>query len=400
MGEKKLWLPSLRSGKPDWLQMLQSLGQLYVRAIKIDWLGFDRDYFRNKLELPTYPWQRKRYWITDIRERKSQDKKSIKSEEKVQLNGVNIQLKEIQMNKDKILQQPKLRLSDPESLSLSNAVSTEVPPKAVQVKPTADIESENITQLNSLDRDVTQIRETLKESLADVLYADISEIEEDKKFVDLGLDSIVGVEWITDINKTYNLNIKATKVYDYPTLQDLAKYIAQILSTHSRNIDVERSPSDSSEASISKQSQLTDPQSNFSEVKEILKQQLADALYADISEIEENKKFVDLGLDSIVGVEWITNINKTYNLNIKATKIYDYPTLLYFAKYINQEIYSTGESRFSTEPKEFNQKDYSSGGSQEEMTQKLRSILKKVANKELTVQEGNKMIQQIKNQLK
>nr|QBM78307.1 polyketide synthase [Moorena bouillonii bAprat14] len=400
MGEKKLWLPSLRSGKPDWLQMLQSLGQLYVRAIKIDWLGFDRDYFRNKVELPTYPWQRKRYWITDIRQRKSQDKKSITSEKKVQLDGVNIQLKEIQMN-DKILQQPKLKLSDPESLYLSNAESTiEVPTKAVQVKPAADIESENITQLNSLDRDVTQIIETLKESLADALYADISEIEEDKKFVDLGLDSIVGVEWITNINKIYNLNIKATKLYDYPTLPDLAKYVAHTLSAQGRNIDVERSPSDSSQASISKQSQLTDTQSNFSQVKEILKQQLADALYADISEIEVNKKFVDLGLDSIVGVEWITNINKTYNLNIKATKIYDYPTLLDFAKYINQEIYSTGVSRFSTEHKEFNQKDYSSGGSQEEMTQKLRSILKKVANKELTVQEGNKMIQQIKNQLK
>ncbi|NEO96168.1 MAG: hypothetical protein F6K56_40900, partial [Moorea sp. SIO3G5] len=221
-----------------------------------------------------------------------------------------------------------------------------------------------------------------------------------KKFVDLGLDSIVGVEWITNINKTYNLNIKATKLYDYPTLSDLAKYIAHTLSTQGRNIDVERSPYSSSEASISNQSQLiTDPQSNFSQVKEILKQQLADALYADISEIEEDKKFVDLGLDSIVGVEWITNINKTYNLNIKATKLYDYPTLLDLAKYITQEIYYTGGSRFPTEHKEYIQKDYLHGDSQEEMTQKLRSILKKVANRELTVQEGNKMIQQIKNQI-
>nr|WLM68694.1 AprB [Moorena bouillonii PNG] len=399
MGEKKLWLPSLRSGKPDWLQMLQSLGQLYVRSIKIDWLGFDRDYFRNKVELPTYPWQRKRYWITDIRERKSQDKKSITSEKKVQLDGVNIKLKEIQMNKDKILQQPKLKLSDPESLSLSNAESTiDVTPKAVQVKPAADIESENITQLNSLDRDVTKIRETLKESLADALYADISEIEEDKKFVDLGLDSIVGVEWITNINKIYNLNIKATKLYDYPTLPDFAKYVAHTLSAQGTNIDVERSPSASSEASISKQSQITHPQSNLSQVKEILKQQLAEALYADISEIEEDKKFVDLGLDSIVGVEWITNINKTYNLNIKATKLYDYPTLLDLAKYISQEISSsTGGSTFPRDHKKSIQKDYLSGDSQEEMKQKLRSILKKVANKELTVQEGNKMIQKIKN---
>ncbi|NEQ83298.1 MAG: acyl carrier protein, partial [Moorea sp. SIO2I5] len=106
----------------------------------------------------------------------------------------------------------------------------------------------------------------------------------------------------------------------------------------------------------------------------------------------------DLGLDSIVGVEWITNINKTYNLNIKATKLYDYPTLLDLAKYISQEISSsTGGSTFPRYHKKSIQKDYLSGDSQEEMKQKLRSILKKVANKELTVQEGNKMIQNIKN---
>jgi Acyl carrier protein len=357
--------------------------------------------------LPTYPWQRKRYWITEPRPRKSQDKKSITSEEKVQLNGVDIQLQERQVNKDKRLQQPKLTLSEPESLSFSNAASTiELPAKmesdqlAVQVKP-ADIESENITKLNTVDRGVTQIRETLKESLADALYADISEIEEDKKFVDLGLDSIVGVEWITNINKTYNLNIKVTKLYDYPTLLDLAKYIAQTLSTQGRNIDVERSPSFPTRTTISQPSlPLTDSQENLSQVKEILKQQLADALYADISEIEEDKKFTDLGLDSILGVEWITNINKTYNLNIKVTKLYDYPTLLDLAKYITQEISSTGGSRFPTEHQEYIQKDYLPGDSPEEMTQKLRSILKKVANKELTVQEGNKMIQQIKNQVK
>jgi malonyl CoA-acyl carrier protein transacylase len=422
MGEKKLWLPSLRSGKPDWLQMLQSLGELYVRAINIDWLGFDRDYYRHKVELPTYPWQRKSYWITDIRQRKAEDKKMVTSAEKVKLDELNPQLKDKPMNDNKILHQPKLRLSDPESVYLESPVQNleppakmDVPQLVVQAK-LADIESENVTQLNSLDTDLAQIKETLKESLALALYAEISEIEEDQKFVDLGLDSIVGVEWITDINKTYNLNLKATKLYDYPTLLDLAQYIAGSLSTQDSNIDVERSPSAPTRTAIGKPSlPLTDPigttigkpsipstpsQKNFSQIKELLKQQLAEALYADISEIEEDQKFVDLGLDSIVGVEWITEINKTYNLNIKATKLYDYPTLLDFAKYIAQEIGATQGSLLPKENQESIQKDSLSGDSQEDMKQKLRSILKKVANKELTVQEGNKMIQQIKNQVK
>lgn len=56
------WLPSLRSGRDDWAQMLDSLGRLYVEGVRVDWIGFDRDYPRRKIPLPTYPFQRERYW--------------------------------------------------------------------------------------------------------------------------------------------------------------------------------------------------------------------------------------------------------------------------------------------------------------------------------------------------
>ena len=34
-----------------------------MRGVKVDWSGFDRDYPRSKVVLPTYPFQRQRYWI-------------------------------------------------------------------------------------------------------------------------------------------------------------------------------------------------------------------------------------------------------------------------------------------------------------------------------------------------
>ena len=57
------WLPSLREGRSDWEQILESLGELYVQGVDIDWQGFDKDYGRRRVVLPTYPWQRKRFWI-------------------------------------------------------------------------------------------------------------------------------------------------------------------------------------------------------------------------------------------------------------------------------------------------------------------------------------------------
>lgn len=56
-------LPSLREGQSDWQQMLTTLGELYVRGVAIDWHGFDQEYHRRRVTLPTYPFQRQSYWV-------------------------------------------------------------------------------------------------------------------------------------------------------------------------------------------------------------------------------------------------------------------------------------------------------------------------------------------------
>ena len=56
-------LPSLRKSGTDWQQMLDTLVALYARGVEVDWDGVDRDYPRRKLAVPTYPFQRERYWF-------------------------------------------------------------------------------------------------------------------------------------------------------------------------------------------------------------------------------------------------------------------------------------------------------------------------------------------------
>jgi len=70
------WLPSLQAGQNDWRRMLESLCALYGKGITPDWKGFDQDHGRNKIVLPTYPFQRKRYWIKDMGTRRA-DSRSI-----------------------------------------------------------------------------------------------------------------------------------------------------------------------------------------------------------------------------------------------------------------------------------------------------------------------------------
>ena len=92
------WLPSLRRGRLDWQQILNSLGALYERGVPIDWTGFDRDYRRRPLQLPTYPWQRRRYWIDSSTKKTVRAKKHTNSDLVHPFIGqqLNSALKEIQ----------------------------------------------------------------------------------------------------------------------------------------------------------------------------------------------------------------------------------------------------------------------------------------------------------------
>ncbi len=44
-------------------QMIEKLAELYVRGAEVDWAGFDAPYARRRVVLPTYPFERRRYWI-------------------------------------------------------------------------------------------------------------------------------------------------------------------------------------------------------------------------------------------------------------------------------------------------------------------------------------------------
>ncbi|MDP8241218.1 MAG: SDR family NAD(P)-dependent oxidoreductase [Candidatus Hatepunaea meridiana] len=56
-------LPSLRKKDPNWLTLLKTLGTLYTAGFNPDWRKFDAPYSRRKLELPTYAFQGKTYWM-------------------------------------------------------------------------------------------------------------------------------------------------------------------------------------------------------------------------------------------------------------------------------------------------------------------------------------------------
>ncbi|MBO9699910.1 MAG: SDR family NAD(P)-dependent oxidoreductase [Sporocytophaga sp.] len=197
-----------------------------------------------------------------------------------------------------------------------------------------------------------QIQQALVTSLAEALYLSPSEIDINKSFIDLGLDSIVGVEWIKFINKTFGLEISSTKIYDYATIKELSLYVSKELE----NVRVAPVSTLSSlpANSISDLKTLAASANLYSNpssdsigqglvytndhIQEVLVKSLADALYLKPSEVDVNKSFIDMGLDSIVGVEWIKFINKSLGLEVSSTKIYDYSTIKELTLFLSKEL--------------------------------------------------------------
>ncbi|MBP1177198.1 polyketide synthase PksN [Paenibacillus sp. PvR133] len=360
---------------------------LWVKGLSMDWNMLYGDAKPRRISLPAYPFARERYWITDIMspfvERVSSVERAVTE---AQEKAIPVQTHAMQPTA--LIQPGFLNSSEkPSAISLPNLLDRQphLSKSANQEGTTIMLTSLEETSHTFEDEKKTEalssippaisaeiLQEELTTSLAQALYIDRSDIDSDRNFVDLGLDSIIGVEWVRSINKHYNTAITATKVYDYPTIRDFSKFVemellsksiapfsAQSISDHSpaeySPSSVALEPEKSAEASIQvnlmpisfeKQAQASMAECSASAelLQEELTVSLAEALYMERSEIEADKNFIDTGLDSIIGVEWVRNINKRYGTSIAATKVYDYPTIHQFAAYLAQEINKRGGS--------------------------------------------------------
>ncbi|MET0268680.1 MAG: beta-ketoacyl synthase N-terminal-like domain-containing protein, partial [Duganella sp.] len=67
----------------------------------------------------------------------------------------------------------------------------------------------------------------LRAMLAEELFMQAADIDAQQKFIDIGLDSITGVNWVRKINTRYALALNATAIYRHPTLHDFMQYVRE-----------------------------------------------------------------------------------------------------------------------------------------------------------------------------
>ncbi|MCG0286198.1 acyl carrier protein [Streptomyces sp. PSAA01] len=69
------------------------------------------------------------------------------------------------------------------------------------------------------------LHQQLLDDLVATLYCEPAEVDDDTTFQDLGLDSILGLEFLGLVNGRYQLSEEIDALYDHPTLAQLVQYL-------------------------------------------------------------------------------------------------------------------------------------------------------------------------------
>ncbi|GAB2187696.1 SDR family NAD(P)-dependent oxidoreductase [Roseibium sp. LAB1] len=186
--------------------------------------------------------------------------------------------------------------------------------------------------------DSAALQADLVRSLAGDLMIDVADIRVEDSFLDLGLDSILAVTWVRKLNTLFEIELPATVIYAHPTVKALTTHVAALVSARQDSL-----PSDAIPASQEPEPMTcgtADPAS--ARPRELLRAEIVASLAEDLmlepSDITDSAGFLDLGLDSILAVTWIRNLNKRYAISLPATAVYAYPTVGALVRHVSELV--------------------------------------------------------------
>src|SRR5439155_10346450 len=220
-------------GQKEYKENLSILADLYVKGYDLDWGKIFKKGRYHRVPLPTYPFIGESYWIAESNKQRRVALRSLADQPVLSRKGADLPQPSITLSSGLSFSQSRSN-NDVKALDRALACTSQSVPQRddhpilVEVRdlPTAStLSGTGRREAPDRGQPYPPLQEELARSLATVLYMEESAVDLEKPFVEMGLDSVLGVEWIQSLNKQYASSLKATCVYDYPTIRHLAGFL-------------------------------------------------------------------------------------------------------------------------------------------------------------------------------
>lgn len=212
-------LPSLCQGMDDWRQLLQSLGELYVCGVKVNWSGLDRDYPRRRVALPTYPWQRTRYWYekADLKNFDTLYQTEVTDNSALQDNLSK------SFAEDPILQQGQASIDS----NLNSKINSEI----LRENGTQEFLKNQLSELigSSYNQTSESIQNWIEDWLTKKLKIDPKLLNRGESFATFGVDSFTAVQLANDLTDWLKYPLEATLLWNFSSIESLGGYLGNVI---------------------------------------------------------------------------------------------------------------------------------------------------------------------------
>lgn len=174
----------------EWSALLNAVGQLWLAGVSIDWNSFYEGETRYRVEAPTYPFERKRYWI----ERSNRQQECVNSDAKIEIPSSGV-TKEAEI------------------------------PQSTIYNPQSTIEQSPMPNTTNPSRKQKLIPQ-LKVILEDTSGLELESVDEAMTFLEMGLDSLCLTQVGLTLQKEFSVKVTFRQLLEtFPTLGTLAEFI-------------------------------------------------------------------------------------------------------------------------------------------------------------------------------
>jgi malonyl CoA-acyl carrier protein transacylase len=171
--------------KSDIAFILNTLGRLWLAGVEVDWSGFYKDERRHRIPLPTYPFERQRYWIEPAEQPRSffASQAGLGKMEDISKHSMGLEL-------------------------LSDYLAPRNP----------ELQSTYVAPRNEVEETIAKIWQKL---------LGIKQIGIHDNYFDLGGTSVLAVRLFAQIEKIFGKKMPLGILFDHPTVGELAIAVAE-----------------------------------------------------------------------------------------------------------------------------------------------------------------------------